>query len=167
MFCRMANKFNATIQKAKSHAKTAAHKVKCFCMKSIHAIRPDHHRRPHIPTLSGQPVHLPTHNRVRPGQFGSHRHAHSQHHGWVHAFVRGSKRVFSFVILPILVGIVFGIAASAIGMLVGQVVVALWLRYRARSSSAVLYQRLEADEKEGLPKYEDLEDTQSVVEEKI
>ncbi|KAI4258776.1 MAG: hypothetical protein LQ352_001085 [Teloschistes flavicans] len=75
--------------------------------------------------------------------------------------------LFSFVILPVLVGIVFGIAASAIGMIVGQIIVAVWLRLRRKSSTTVAYAPVAMEEKEGLPKYEDLDDTKTVVDEKV
>ncbi|KAL8693769.1 MAG: hypothetical protein Q9218_001465 [Villophora microphyllina] len=78
-----------------------------------------------------------------------------------------AHKLFSFVILPVLVGIVFGVVASAIGMIVGQIIVAIWLRLRRRSSTAVAYAPIATEEKEGLPKYEDLEDTKTVVEEKV
>ncbi|KAL8706183.1 MAG: hypothetical protein Q9201_000761 [Fulgogasparrea decipioides] len=171
IFCRAMYKFRSAVRKAQAHAKTAAHKVKCFCIKGIHAFRPGHYRPSHRPATTGQidpPVRLPTHNRVRPGDFKPHRHhGHRHHSGWVHAFARASGQLFSFVILPVLVGIVFGIAASAIGMLVGQIIVAVWLRLRRNSNTAVAYEPVASEEKEGLPKYEDLEDTKSVTDEKV
>lgn len=58
--------------------------------------------------------------------------------------------------VPILIGIAFGMAASAIGMLVGQAVVLLWIRYR-RNDEAPAYEELPSDEKEEVPPpYEDL-----------
>ena len=58
--------------------------------------------------------------------------------------------------VPILIGIAFGMAASAIGMLVGQAVVLLWIRYR-RNDDAPAYEELPTDEKEEVPPpYEDL-----------
>ncbi|KAL8945059.1 MAG: hypothetical protein Q9216_000043 [Gyalolechia sp. 2 TL-2023] len=166
IFCRVVYKFRSGVRKAQSHAKTAAYKVKCICMKCFNAMRHGHHRRPSHNTAAfkhaSRPVQLPTHNRVRPGHFKINR----PHHSWVHTFARASKQVFSFVLLPILVGIVFGIVASAIGMLVGQVIVAIWLRLRRNSHKSVAYERVETEEKEGLPKYEDLEDGQAEVDEK-
>ncbi|KAI4170506.1 MAG: hypothetical protein LQ343_004883 [Gyalolechia ehrenbergii] len=152
IFCRVLYKFRSGVRKAQTHAKTAAYKVKCICMKCFNAMKKH----------ASRPVRLPTHNRVRPGHFKIHRH----HHSWVHTFARASKQVFSFVVLPILVGIVFGIAASAIGMLVGQVIVTIWLRLRRNSNQTVAYERVETEEKEGLPKYEDLEDGKTEVDEK-
>ncbi len=73
----------------------------------------------------------------------------------MHKLAHGTKKVFAFVILPILVGVAFGLAASAVGMFVGQIVVFLWLRRRRADAQyeAVATQ----DGEEGLPKYEELE----------
>ncbi|KAL9586872.1 MAG: hypothetical protein Q9212_000616 [Teloschistes hypoglaucus] len=167
IFCRVAYKFKSAVRKAHAHAKTAAHKVKCLCVNRIHAFRHSHHGRPRPQSVPGQPLRLPTHNRVRPGKFGAHHRGHGHPSGWVHTFARASRQLFSFVILPVLVGIVFGIAASAIGMVVGQIIVAVWLRLRRKSSTAVAYAPVATEEKEGLPKYEDLDDTTTVVDEKV
>ncbi|KAL8681211.1 MAG: hypothetical protein Q9186_002669 [Xanthomendoza sp. 1 TL-2023] len=165
IICRVMHKFKGAVRKAQSHAKTAVHKVKCFCIKCIHAVRPGH-QIPHPHGQAGNSVHLPSHHVMRPGQFTTHHHNHShRHNSWVHAFARASKHFFSFVLLPIIVGVVFGIAASAIGMLVGQLVVAVWLRLRP--SRTVAYERVDTEEKEGLPKYEDLEDSQATMDEKV
>ncbi|KAJ5495090.1 hypothetical protein N7539_000206 [Penicillium diatomitis] len=61
--------------------------------------------------------------------WGGHRHHHHHHrpHG---AFVRTFRRIIHFIIVPALVGILAGVAASSIGMLIGQAVVFMWRRYR-------------------------------------
>ena len=56
--------------------------------------------------------------------------------------------------MPILIGVAFGMAASAIGMLVGQLVVHLWMKYR--KTEQVIYIPIDSDEKFGLPAYEDV-----------
>ncbi|KAL1987214.1 hypothetical protein VTN96DRAFT_4546 [Rasamsonia emersonii] len=62
----------------------------------------------------------------RPHHFGRpHRHPHHRH-GWHRTF----SRVVRFIVVPAVLGVLAGLAASAIGMLVGQVIVFLWLRYR-------------------------------------
>ncbi|KAL8851180.1 MAG: hypothetical protein Q9221_003900 [Calogaya cf. arnoldii] len=174
IICRVMHKFKGAVRKAHAHAKTAAHKVKCFCVKCIHNLgfasqhhkhRPAHHN-PVMPGYTGKSIHLPTHHVMRPGN------AHHQTHmpnprPWVQSFVRASKQFFSYVLLPITIGIVFGIAASAIGMLVGQLIVAVWLRLRRNNSRSVSYEPVETEGKEGLPKYEDLDDSQTVTEEKV
>lgn len=167
IFCRVVYKFKSAVRKAHAHAKTAAHKVKCLCVNCIHAFRHGHHGRPRPQSVPGQPLRLPTHNRVRPGKFGAHHRGHDHHSGWVHTFARASRQLFSFVILPVLVGVVFGIAASAIGMVVGQIIVAVWLRLRRKSSTTVAYAPVATEEKEGLPKYEDSDGTKTVVDEKV
>ncbi|KAL8736384.1 MAG: hypothetical protein Q9181_002436 [Wetmoreana brouardii] len=48
-----------------------------------------------------------------------------------------------------------------------EIIVALWLRLRRNSNTAVAYEPVASEEKEGLPKYEDLEDTKSVTNEKV
>lgn len=68
--------------------------------------------------------------------------------------------------MPIVVGIMFGVVTSAIGMLVGQLIVAIWLRLRRNSNKGGAYQRVESEEKAGLPSYEDLEDSATVTDEK-
>lgn len=66
-----------------------------------------------------------------------------------------ARHLFTFVLLPVIVGVAVGMTASAIGMLVGQAVVFLWMRYR-RSGSQGAYAVVQSDDKEdGLPSYED------------
>ena len=69
------------------------------------------------------------------------------------------------VFVPILIGVAFGMAASAIGMLVGQAVIFLWTKFR-RAPATGAYVRLETDEKEAPPPaYKDVESVE-VVDEK-
>ncbi|KAL8906956.1 MAG: hypothetical protein Q9207_001710 [Kuettlingeria erythrocarpa] len=172
ILCRAMFKFRSAVHKVKDHAKTAAYKVKCICIKCINAMKHAHHRHsphhPATPDQDGQTVRLPTHNRFRPGHFKPHNygHGHGHHHSWVHVLMRGTRQIVSFVLFPIVVGIIFGVATSAIGMLVGQLIVLIWLRLRRKSSNKVAYKRLESEEKEGLPAYKDLEDNQTVTDEK-
>ena len=56
--------------------------------------------------------------------------------------------------VPILIGVAFGMAASAIGMLVGQLVVFVWLKYR--KDQHVVYAPVVSAEKDGLPGYDDV-----------
>lgn len=65
------------------------------------------------------------------------------------------RTMVKVVLMPILIGVAFGMAASAIGMLVGQAVVFLWLKFR-RSPENGAYERVEADEKEAPPAYQDV-----------
>lgn len=52
-------------------------------------------------------------------------------------------------------------AASAIGMLVGQLVVFLWVRF-GRRGGEVAYEPLDTDEKEVPPPYEDVPGTEAI-----
>ncbi len=116
------------------------------------------------------------HGRFRPhhGVGGSapgpHHHAGSHHHRHG-STARKVARIFAQVVLPILVGVATGMAASALGMLLGRVIVFFWIRYRRggqRRASAVIQYSDEAivdGEKDGLmdeqmehpPVYEELE----------
>lgn len=73
--------------------------------------------------------------------------------------------MLSIVLFPILVGIAFGVTASAVGMLVGQLVVFLWVKYR-RTDGEATYERVETDEKDELPAYEESEGLEVQVAEK-
>ena len=66
------------------------------------------------------------------------------------------RTTFRVVLVPILIGVAFGMAASAIGMLVGQAVVFLWMKYRGTSREPA-YVALDTDEKEAPPAYQDVQ----------
>lgn len=59
------------------------------------------------------------------------------------------------VFVPILIGVAFGMAASAVGMLVGQAIVFLWMRFRGNKRET-MYQRLDTEEKDEPPAYHDV-----------
>lgn len=100
-------------------------------------------------------------------------HGHHQHHGHGHnghyRAARVIHRVLEFFIIPALLGIMGGLAASAIGMLVGQALVWLWCRsYRRHQGSqdrvVLVEEVIVEDEKDGLlvteetpPAYSDAE----------
>lgn len=127
--------------------------------------------------LRGTPHHSHHHNLknggkqrpslIKPHGGFSNAHAHMNHHhrGWFSTFIAGTKRVFSLILFPILVGIAFGVTASAVGMFVGQLVVLLWMKFR-RTGGEVTYVRVETDDKEKLPLYEDIEGLEVQVPEK-
>lgn len=104
--------------------------------KNRHGPKPMHH--------DGSPHHGPPHGPFHaPGEeppfWGAgppppppaghhpHPHPHHFHHGGLRHTV---SRVFRFIVMPAALGILAGLAASALGMLIGQVVVFFWLRYR-------------------------------------
>ncbi|KAJ5775466.1 uncharacterized protein N7511_000477 [Penicillium nucicola] len=76
-------------------------------------------------------------------------HHHRPHHG---AFTRTFSRVVHFIVVPAVLGVLAGLTASAVGMLVGQAVVFLWQRYRGTNSSEhkAAWEQGEACEKQGL-----------------
>lgn len=83
---------------------------------------------------------------MHPGH-GHHMH-HMHHPGWE----RTASRIVRFILIPATLGVLAGLTASAVGMLVGQVIVSLWMRYR-RSRSPQTYSHPEEgteSEKEGL-----------------
>ena len=75
------------------------------------------------------------------------------------------RTTVKLVFVPILIGIAFGMAASAIGMLVGQVVVIMWTKYRGTSRKAA-YEPLKTDEKEAPPAYQDVQQEAEALNEK-
>ena len=90
-------------------------------------------------------------------------HQQKEHHH--STFARMAHRFAHMIVIPVLFGIAAGATASAMGLLVGQIIVFVWMRYRGGRKGA--YQRVEEGEdededekildKEGLPKYEDIE----------
>lgn len=64
------------------------------------------------------------------------------------------------VFVPILIGVAFGMAASAIGMLVGQAIVFLWMKFK-RTPETGAYERIETDEKDAPPAYQDVQAVES------
>ncbi|KGO77987.1 hypothetical protein PITC_025150 [Penicillium italicum] len=101
--------------------------------------------------------------REKFGPGGHHGHAHGsarpQHHHPHHgAFARTFSRIVHFIVVPAVLGVMAGLTASAIGMLVGQAVVFLWQRYRGTTVSErkAAWEDSEACEKQGLmatPRY--------------
>ncbi|CAP98789.1 hypothetical protein E8E15_008875 [Penicillium rubens] len=86
-----------------------------------------------------------------------HAHAHGSarphhHHPYHGAFARTFSRIVHFIVIPAVLGVLAGLTASAIGMLVGQAVVFLWQRYRGTTSSEhkAAWEDGEACEKQGL-----------------
>lgn len=174
IFCRVLTRLRKTMHAAKSASHAATKKIKTCCLRCLQFFRKTgsqhhHHALPlptHIHVKPGQSNHYPHHDdQAHPSHYAhdndngqtSHR-VHMHHHrGWLHSLVVGIKRVFSFILFPILVGIAFGVMASAVGLLIGQLVVLLWMRYRRSSTGEPAYERLGSDEKEGLPAYEEVE----------
>ena len=147
-------------------AKARAHKAgKMMGMKGKGCGRMRGHRKP------GHRVGPDTHGdkTAHHGHHvqGQHRNHHGhRHHSRIHRFIHQLTHLF---IIPALLGIVGGLTASAIGMIVGQGIAFLWFRFvrgghRGTASSARLTETGVEDEKEalvaeetedGLPSYEE------------
>ncbi|KAA8641802.1 hypothetical protein EYZ11_004962 [Aspergillus tanneri] len=79
----------------------------------------------------------------RPPRPPHHHHMHLGH------WERTLSRVVRFIVIPAVLGVLAGLAASALGMLVGQIVVFLWQRFR-RSSPKKSEEQGTGIEKQGL-----------------
>ena len=109
----------------------------------------------------------------RKGGPGGMRHGHHGHHRHAHGFGRLLHQTLRFFVIPALLGVIGGLLASAIGMLVGHFIAYLWIRFHRggrRGNAHVVEIVVEEDEKDVLivdgevapPHYEDL-DVESVV----
>lgn len=176
MFCRVFTRFVASVAKAKAATKAGIQKAKghcsrCLrCMLRLIGIKSKHHS--HANHGSGVPhrgpdgtVELPTHIKTRPGFHDGHPHLQpvdinvAPERGFFGRAIHVMWVAFKIALIPILIGIAFGMTASAIGMLVGQLVVLLWMRHR-RQAEAPVYERLDLDFKEEIPPpYEDAPST--------
>jgi len=171
ILCRVFTKVITSAKKAKASAKGAAHKMKCICMKCMHKLMGGKHHHAGHKDAMGVPhrrpdgtVELPTHIHFKPGHPGVHHHHH--HRGFLGAVAIGVRTAVRVVIVPILIGVAFGMAASAIGMLVGQAIVFLWMKFR-RSPENGAYERLEVDEKEAPPAYQDVQGAEAMSEKEV
>ena len=80
------------------------------------------------------------------------------HHGHHHpppppgAFSHAFSRVFRFIVIPAILGVLAGLTASAVGMLVGQAVVFFWRRHRGTNPDVhkAAWEDGNACEKQGL-----------------
>lgn len=148
---------------------------KTKCMKAMHKhnhghlMRPSHiHNKPGPPSLTDLPE-LPSHPAL-PGHHAPDMRHH--HRGWFHSFLSGIKRGFAVIVYPILMGIAFGFIASTIGMMVGKLIVFVWTRFARKPKAEIIYERIEVEEKDGIPAYEDIEpvevtDDKEVVDNKV
>jgi len=91
-----------------------------------------------------------------------HPHRHHGHHGHHEHHRVGNMlhSTFRFFVIPAILGIIGGLAASAIGMLVGQAIVLIWVRAYRNSQRGPLHVveeevTVETDEKDELMKPED------------
>ena len=121
-----------------------------------HHPKPMHHGGPHHGPPPFGPFHAPGEKPpvwgAGPPPPGHHPHPHHFHQGGLHRTV---SRVFRFIVMPAALGILAGLAASALGMLIGQVVVFFWLRYRRsatpkQSTTPATMEQGTMSEKQGL-----------------
>ncbi|KAL9631163.1 MAG: hypothetical protein Q9164_006037 [Protoblastenia rupestris] len=183
VLCRVMTKVLTTIKKAKDSAKTAGNRVKCFCVKCFqrlaghaHTARPHLHKSfesdldnaidAHVNKFETSfrnaleahrhpdgTVKLPSHFKSSPNNRKFHHHGH-HHQGVFHRMAHVMWATVKIAFVPVLIGVAFGMAASAVGMLVGQLVVFIWMRYR-RTDEQGLYEPLDVDGKDVPPPYED------------
>lgn len=155
ILCRVFTKLITGMKKAKTSAKGAAHKMKCFCVKCFHKLAG--HKHHHKGGKAGVPhrrpdgtVELPTHIQFKPAG----HHAPHHHHSFLAKMGLVLRTTVKVVFVPILIGVAFGMAASAMGMLVGQAIVFLWMKFR-RTPETGAYERIDTDEKDAPPAYQD------------
>ena len=101
---------------------------------------------------------LPTHFKTPPHGY--------QHKGFFRRMTHVLWVTVKIAFVPILIGVAFGMTASAVGMLVGQLVVFLWMRYR-KTDDQGFYEPLDADVKEVPPPYEDVPAEQAQSEKEV
>lgn len=80
----------------------------------------------------GSPVWAQGHpGQMQPGHAdGPHDHMHMMHHRWG----RIISRIVRIILIPATLGVLAGWTAGALGMLVGQMIISLWMRYRRSNS---------------------------------
>jgi hypothetical protein len=100
------------------------------------------------------------HGGSRHGQTAGDR-PHPHHHGdrKMHRFAHILHQTLRFFIIPALLGVIGGLMASAVGMLVGKALVYLWFRFHRggqRGNVRLVEVAVAEDEKDALVETEDL-----------
>ncbi|KAI1427379.1 hypothetical protein F5Y12DRAFT_712184 [Xylaria sp. FL1777] len=80
------------------------------------------------------PPHGHHHGEHRHGH-GPGPHPHPHHMGHKHRWAHGFRVFMTHILFPVIIGIVAGVSASLIGMMVGTFIVFLWRLFFRRSSS--------------------------------
>ncbi|KAJ5688996.1 hypothetical protein N7462_003388 [Penicillium macrosclerotiorum] len=106
------------------------------------APREFHHHHGHFDAEKGEG------HRDHHGPHGHHPPGPPPHGAFAHTF----SRVVRFIVVPAILGVLAGLTASAVGMLVGQAIVFLWRRYRGTNSQEhkAAWEEGDACEKQGL-----------------
>ncbi|KAL2053685.1 hypothetical protein ABVK25_005989 [Lepraria finkii] len=182
ILCRVFTKILTGMKKAKATAKSGAHKMKCFCVKCFHKVtghkfhkgdkRPHPHHKGGEEHHGGMPhrlpdgtMELPSHIHFKPA--GGHKYHHHHHQkGFFGRVARVLRTTVKIVFVPILIGVAFGMAASAVGMLAGQMVVYLWMKFRGTKRETA-YERLDTDEKDAPPAYQDVQGVEVMTEKEV
>lgn len=147
------SRIHAMIEAAKARAHKAGKMIKSGCHK--------------MKSHGGHKAHK---NGHKDGHKDKHHrpHHHKAHHRHAHGLMRFINRSMKLFIIPALLGIVGGLVASIIGMMVGQGLVYLWFRFVRRNqrgpySRIALAEEAVEEEKEVLiegespPDYDELE----------
>jgi len=162
-FCRLRAIIIARIQAMLEAARARAHKAGNLVKGGCHKPKNSHH--------GGHKGHVD--NNMDKHHRPHHHKAHHRHHGLVR-FINRSMKLF---VIPAMLGIVGGLVASIIGMMVGQGLVYVWYRFvrgnqRGPYARVELVEEAEDDEKEAIsegecpPKYEELDATLDVKDDK-
>lgn len=112
-----------------------------------HGRLPSHIRPPlpHIAAHGERPrprPHLGRPHHTRPW----HAHRHGNHGHWAGAFARG----FIAVLIPVVAGISVGLTVSLLGLVVGRIITALWIKYAHNGErSYASLERSSSDAEEG------------------
>jgi len=82
------------------------------------------------------------HNKPHHGMHGGHRH----HHNKIHRILHMIGRVVLTVLVPVLIGIIAGMATYVVGMAIGALIAFVWMRFRRNGQYAPIALDEEYDE---------------------
>ncbi|MCJ1247572.1 hypothetical protein MMC30_004786 [Trapelia coarctata] len=152
ILCRIRAIIYGKMQAARLAALKAMEKMQSTrvgCMRKLGFKIPEPQRGPKV---HGGPSKF---QGTRPGhKDDGHEHEHHHKHHGFKKFWHMVKDSFKHVALPIFIGIAAGMAASAVGLVIGQLAVMMWMRYKRAKQGA--YVAVEQVEEAGLPSYEDV-----------
>jgi hypothetical protein len=118
-------RIQALAQSAKAHMMNLKAKL-MFGGKGCHGkSRPGHMKHGHHDLENTSEHKHPGHH------MGPNGHAHHHRHGWHRTFLR----IVRFIVVPAILGVLAGLAASAVGMIVGQLIVFVWARFRRNTTT--------------------------------
>lgn len=163
--CRVKAILAARLKSMIEGAKDRCHKMQAWMQQKPKGCKG---KRPHGPGLPPPPPHKHHHDEHehehhhKPEDYPPHhdhpKHHHPDGHGKHHKYHRVGHmlhQMFRFFVIPGVLGVIGGLAASAIGVLVGQAIVFFWVKayrngqrgpVRARQDEMIIIE----DEKDGL-----------------